>query len=80
PYYGMHKIIRTVHHRWFKVRQIDCLLNVQHNCHRSKCTVTDTGKNQLKMTETLVTIRAISHDSTNYYILNGDSHYSAATH
>ncbi|KAH9810567.1 hypothetical protein DFH28DRAFT_1131965 [Melampsora americana] len=79
-FYGMREITRTNRTRWVDIRNIDCILNVQHNCHQAACPVTNGQQRQVERRQTTSTVSNLCHVATDDFILNSASHYSAETH
>ncbi|KAG0150157.1 hypothetical protein CROQUDRAFT_31105, partial [Cronartium quercuum f. sp. fusiforme G11] len=55
-------------------------LNVQHNCHNAKCSITCTCYQHVKREETLHKVPEVNHNKTNSYIINSGALYSAEKH
>ncbi|KAH9817598.1 hypothetical protein DFH28DRAFT_962423 [Melampsora americana] len=73
PFYSMREILVTDVTLSARVKDIICLLNVQHNCHEGQCPV-DKSHTLSKA------VYGIKHNPSNNYILNSASHYSGEIH
>ncbi|KAH9810453.1 hypothetical protein DFH28DRAFT_1132268 [Melampsora americana] len=80
PFYGMRELIRLEEHRCAKAVKVDCLLNVQHNCHNSQCPVTNSRRKRVERRDTSTYSSHVAHVANEKFILNSASHYSAETH
>lgn len=60
-------------------QDIDCVLNVQHNCHDGGCTLGATKK-RVERIETDITVPCLAHTNHNSFIINISSFYSAESH
>ncbi|KAH9809084.1 hypothetical protein DFH28DRAFT_1225958 [Melampsora americana] len=76
-FYGMREIKQTQDTVWVNPGDIDGVLNIQHDCHQSGCTV---EKNRPVMIERKVSKsleHAVVHIGTNQFVLNAGGFYSA---
>ncbi|KAH9810013.1 hypothetical protein DFH28DRAFT_1132572 [Melampsora americana] len=80
PFYGMREISRINRKRWVNINRIDCIINMQHNCHRASCPVTKGQTRRIERRDTEERISAIAHIPTDDYVVNSTSHYSAEKH
>ncbi|KAH9813950.1 hypothetical protein DFH28DRAFT_895516, partial [Melampsora americana] len=80
PFYGMREILLLDGIMSKKVKDVESILNIQHNCHNGGCEVTDSSGQRVERKDVGGTTSIISHNNSNSYILNTASHYSAELH
>ncbi|KAH9813500.1 hypothetical protein DFH28DRAFT_1171408 [Melampsora americana] len=79
-FYGMREISITEDIVLNRIQDIQCLINIQHNCHDAQCSV---AKNHLKRVErksSSISIWGVQHIDHNSYVINGASQYSSKYH
>ncbi|KAH9820476.1 hypothetical protein DFH28DRAFT_1217996 [Melampsora americana] len=80
PFYMMREIRKSGIKIWIKLKAVECLLNVQHNCYDSACTVKQTKQRTVERRLTIKLTEEIGHNKSNSYIINSASLYSSASH
>ncbi|KAH9808962.1 hypothetical protein DFH28DRAFT_1192064 [Melampsora americana] len=80
PFYGMREFVPTEHVFACDIKKVECLVNMQHNCHDGNCTEIFTRTKKIERRETTIPIPTIEHQAYKSYILNSASHYSAELH
>ncbi|KAG0140320.1 hypothetical protein CROQUDRAFT_100284 [Cronartium quercuum f. sp. fusiforme G11] len=76
----MCQIEKTGDHQWFLATDVDCVINVQHNCHDGGCVITNTQAHHVERQPTQEHLPEITHKATNLYIINAAALYSAEVH
>ncbi|KAH9816387.1 hypothetical protein DFH28DRAFT_927167 [Melampsora americana] len=71
PFYGMREIVRINRQRW---------VNINHNCHRASCPVTNGQRRRVEQRDTEERIGTIGHIATDHYVVNSTSDYLAKKH
>jgi hypothetical protein len=70
--------------KWFisvvYFQDIKCLLNIQHNCHDSRCSLAKNHRKKIERRETTIGLWGVEHANTNSFIINAASHYSGHIH
>ncbi|KAH9815113.1 hypothetical protein DFH28DRAFT_1221255 [Melampsora americana] len=80
PFYSMREILVTDVTLSARVKDIICLLNVQHNCHEGQCPVDKLHVRLIERKTSSKAVYGIKHNPSNNYILNSASHYSGEIH
>lgn len=65
---------------YFPPQDIQCVMNVQHNCWDAKCEVTHTKSHTVERTLVQHNRPEVSHQALNPYIINAAALYSAEQH
>ncbi|KAH9819564.1 hypothetical protein DFH28DRAFT_1145465 [Melampsora americana] len=80
-FYGMREIVISEHEVWMKPKDIECILNVQHNCHEALCSpIHDQHRRVERQTAKTFPNARICHTELNSYILNAAALYNAESH
>ncbi|KAH9817521.1 hypothetical protein DFH28DRAFT_1155633 [Melampsora americana] len=80
-FYGMREIVISEHEVWMKPKDIECILNVQHNCHEALCSpIHDQHRRVKRRTAKTFPNARICHTELNSYILNAAALYNAESH
>ncbi|KAH9821027.1 hypothetical protein DFH28DRAFT_923470 [Melampsora americana] len=79
-FYAMREILVTDEVVCKSVKDIERLLNLQHNCHEGRCPATKTHLQSLERKEAQEKLYILTHAASNSYVLNSAAHYSGAVH
>ncbi|KAH9807013.1 hypothetical protein DFH28DRAFT_1156423, partial [Melampsora americana] len=79
-FYGMREITLTDDVGLKNIKDIHCLLNVQHNCHDAQCVVAKTHHKRLERKISSNTLWGVQHVDYNSFVINGSSQYSSELH
>ncbi|KAH9823188.1 hypothetical protein DFH28DRAFT_880205 [Melampsora americana] len=80
-FYGMREIVISEHEVWMKPKDIECILNVQHNCHEALCSpIHDQHRRVERRTAKTFPNARICHTELNSYILNAAALYNTESH
>ncbi|KAL6306122.1 hypothetical protein BKA93DRAFT_816505 [Sparassis latifolia] len=74
--FGMPSLHRRMGERTYIIlptTQVDFSFNVQHNCHKSRCSATETRLRQQERQDSGITERYIKHKTDDHYIINTHS-------
>ncbi|KAH9807661.1 hypothetical protein DFH28DRAFT_1138529 [Melampsora americana] len=80
PFYGMREYLVTEETFHKRVKAVQCLMNVQHNCHEGNCHVGRSSGRWIERRDVGATLPIICHSQSNSFILNSAAHYSAHLH
>ncbi|KAI9612532.1 hypothetical protein H4Q26_007689 [Puccinia striiformis f. sp. tritici PST-130] len=70
PFYGMRGFIKTQETRAVHFEDIKSTLNLQHNCHTGKCSVTNTRSTKIERLSTTIKTLEVQHRDDLLFILN----------
>ncbi|KAH9810787.1 hypothetical protein DFH28DRAFT_901765, partial [Melampsora americana] len=79
-FYGMQEITLTDDVGLKNIKDIHCLLNVQHNCHDAQCVVEKTHHKRFERKISSNTLWGVQHVDHNSFGINGASQYSSELH
>ncbi|KAH9810702.1 hypothetical protein DFH28DRAFT_862881, partial [Melampsora americana] len=79
-FYRMREIEVTQQCLWINPREIEGVLNVQHNCHKSQCTVKKTRPIMIERRVSKNFEQMVVHEESNSFVLNSGSFYSSELH
>ncbi|KAH9808339.1 hypothetical protein DFH28DRAFT_1039480 [Melampsora americana] len=79
-FYGMREVKVTERTKLVNVKDIVCLLNIQHNCHDVKCALAKTHRKKIERTISTIGLWGVDHVVSPSFILNAASHYSGHIH
>ncbi|KAH9811538.1 hypothetical protein DFH28DRAFT_900402 [Melampsora americana] len=71
----MREIKETSSEAW-----VTCVINVQHNCHDSDCSVTQTKTYRVERTDATKKRPEVTHETSNSFIVNAGAHFSSEYH
>ncbi|KAH9816664.1 hypothetical protein DFH28DRAFT_1158132 [Melampsora americana] len=79
-FYGMRELAETNSVIWISPADIEGILNVQHNCHSSKCQIDKIRPFVVERRVSKKMDHAVVHETTNDYIINSGAFYSCELH
>ncbi|KAH9821040.1 hypothetical protein DFH28DRAFT_1190561 [Melampsora americana] len=79
-FYGMREVKVTEQTKLVNVKDIVCLLNIQHNCHDAKCALAKNHRKKIERTISTIGLWGVDHVVSPSFILNAASHYSGHIH
>ncbi|KAH9811554.1 hypothetical protein DFH28DRAFT_1178981 [Melampsora americana] len=79
-FYGMRGVKITEEIVLTSVKDVVCVLNIQHNCHDSKCNLAKNHHKKIERRVTTIGLWGVDHVDSKEFILNAASHYSGALH
>ncbi|KAH9807224.1 hypothetical protein DFH28DRAFT_1115281 [Melampsora americana] len=80
PFYGMREILVTKPLLGQSVKAVECLLNIQHDCHEGGCTISKSHMQRVERNILSTSVYAMNHQLTNSFIINSASQYSSELH
>ncbi|KAH9812511.1 hypothetical protein DFH28DRAFT_1129815 [Melampsora americana] len=80
PFYGMREVLVTERIICQSVKAVECILNIQHNCHEGRCTISQSYLRQIERKESSISLFAMKHQDTNSFIINSAAQYSSDIH
>ncbi|KAH9815040.1 hypothetical protein DFH28DRAFT_1166770 [Melampsora americana] len=79
-FYGMREVEQREKIVWINPQDIDGVLNVQHDCHQSECTVEKTHQIMIERQVSQAKDFEVIHVESSNFVLNSASFYSSALH
>ncbi|KAH9812927.1 hypothetical protein DFH28DRAFT_1129296 [Melampsora americana] len=79
-FYGMRELAERDKVIWINPQDIEGVINVQHDCNKSRCTVQQTRQIMIERRVTVTKDFAVVHAKTSNFIINSAAFYSAGLH